>query len=104
MSHDNDKCILNMHTSFKIQFDPMKARVNFVKHGVRLTDGESVLSDSNALTIEDYDHYERRWVTIGDDGSGKILVVVYTYRTPNYVRLISVRKALPQEVTHYNRR
>jgi uncharacterized DUF497 family protein len=90
-----------MHTEFQIQFDPAKARSNFKKHGVRLADGEAVLSDPNALTLEDTDHDEQRWVTLGDDGSGAILVVVYTYRNPNYVRLISARRALAHEAQQY---
>jgi len=86
---------------FEIQFDPEKARANLSKHGVRLAEGESVLNDSRALTIEDGDYDEQRWVTIGDDGTGRILVVVYTYRDPNFVRLISVRKAERHEIDEY---
>ena len=86
---------------FRIQFDPAKARQNQVKHKIRLADAAQVLDDSAALTLEDHDHDERRWITIGDDGSGQILVVVYTYRDPNFIRLISARKAEPHEVSQY---
>ena len=86
---------------FRIQFDPAKARQNLAKHKIRLTDAEAVLQDPSALTLEDNDHDELRWVTIGNDGSGQILVAVYTYRDPNFIRLISARKAEPQEISHY---
>lgn len=86
---------------FRIQFDPEKARENLRKHRVHLADGESVLYDERGLTIEDNDHEEQRWVTIGDDGTGRILVVAYTYRDPDYVRLISARKAAPHEIEDY---
>ncbi len=86
---------------FKIQFDPAKARQNLAKHKIRLADAEAALHDPKALTVEDYDHDEPRWVTIGDDGSGQILVVVYTYRDPDFIRLISARKAGPQEISQY---
>jgi uncharacterized DUF497 family protein len=86
---------------FRIQFDPAKARHNLAKHKVRLADAEAALHDPNALTLEDNDHDEPRWVTIGDDGSGQVLVAVYTYRDPNFIRLISVRKAEPQEINQY---
>jgi len=36
--------------------------------------------DSNAVTIDDPDHNEERFVTIGMDAYGRILVVVYTWR------------------------
>jgi uncharacterized DUF497 family protein len=88
-------------TQFRIQFDPAKAKENLRKHKVRLSDGEAVLYDSNALTLEDYDHDELRWVTLGNDGNGQILVVVYTYRDPNFIRLISARKAKPHEINEY---
>jgi uncharacterized DUF497 family protein len=87
--------------SFRIQFNSAKARENLRKHNVRLTEAENVLYDITAITIEDYDHEEQRWVSLGDDGSGRILVVVYTYRDPNFIRLISARKAKPHEVNKY---
>ena len=86
---------------FKIQFNADKAARNLTKHKVRLGDAEAVLYDSSALTLEDNDHDELRWVTIGDAGGGQILVVVYTYRDPNFIRLISARKAQPQEISQY---
>jgi uncharacterized DUF497 family protein len=85
----------------RIQFDAAKATRNFTKHRVRLADAEAVLYDPIALTVEDNDHDEQRWVTIGADGSGQILVVVYVYRDPNFIRLISARKAQPQETIQY---
>jgi len=87
--------------TFRIQFDPAKARQNLRKHKVRLADAEAVLHDPRALTMEDNDHDEHRWVTLGDDGSGQILVVVYTYRDPNFIRLISARAATPHEISQY---
>jgi uncharacterized protein len=87
--------------SFSIQFDRFKAKVNLRKHGVRLSEGESVLYDPHALTLEDHLHDERRWVTLGNDGTGQILVVVYTYRDPDFIRLISARKAERHEINEY---
>ena len=91
-----------MHNEFTIQFDPAKARINLRKHGVHLAQAAAALSDERALSLEDNDHDEKRWVTIGDDGTGRVLVVVYTYRNPNYVRLISARRAQPQEIQQYS--
>jgi len=90
-----------MHNDFRTQFDPAKARKNLLKHKVRLADAETVLYDEHALTVEDNDHDEPRWITIGDSGTGQILVVAYTYRDPNFIRLISARKASAHEINLY---
>jgi uncharacterized DUF497 family protein len=41
-----------------------------------------------------------RWVTLGADAQGRVLVVVYTYRGED-VRLISARLAEPHERKEY---
>ena len=56
-----------------------------------------VLFDPNALTAEDPTAGgEERFVTIGMDPLGQVLVVVYTYRGDD-LRLISVRRATRKE-------
>ena len=83
------------------EWDPAKARVNCAKHGVHFADAVSALEDDEALTIRDpYSVDEERWVTLGMDAMGRILVVVYTWRGEN-VRLISARKANPHERRQY---
>jgi uncharacterized DUF497 family protein len=84
----------------KYQWDPDKAKINHQKHGVRFTDAISVFMDDLALTIEDDSAFERRFITIGQDNLGRILLVVYTYRGED-VRLISARKATASERQSY---
>jgi len=43
---------------------------------------------------------EERWVTMGLDATGRVLVVVYTWRAES-VRLISARKATARERRRY---
>ena len=43
---------------------------------------------------------EERWITIGRDALGSLLVVVYTWRKES-VRLISARFATPREKRQY---
>jgi len=50
-----------------------------------------------AITIEDTRHGEQRFVTVGSDLLGRILVVVYAYSGEEEIRLISARKATPKE-------
>ena len=88
--------------TFRIQYDEAKNVTNQKKHrGVSLTDAEAVFYDDAALTIQDLDHDEDRWVTMGKSATGEILVVAYTYRDPNFIRIISARHASKAECRHY---
>jgi uncharacterized protein len=60
------------------EWDPAKAKANFAKHGVRFADAVTVLEDDLALTMRDPFSEEERWVTLGRDVLGRLLVVVYT--------------------------
>ena len=85
----------------KVIWDPNKAEVNFKKHGIRFSDAETVLYDSFAMTIEEHVvASEQRYVTVGTDAVGRVLVVVYSYRFGN-IRLISARKATHGERRRY---
>ncbi len=53
------------------------------------------------MTVEDSAHDEQRFVTMGLDPLGRILVVVYVYREPNTIRIISARKADAGERKQY---
>jgi hypothetical protein len=83
------------------EFDPAKNAANVRKHGVSLAEGDGVLLDSLALTVEDpMSEGERRWQTIGMNSLGEVRVVVWAYRGED-VRIISVRKAEPTERRTY---
>jgi uncharacterized DUF497 family protein len=82
------------------QWDEKKAASNRRKHEVEFADAVSVFADDFAITIEDDYPDEERFVTIGLDALGRILVVVYTWRGEN-IRIISARKATAYERKHY---
>jgi hypothetical protein len=82
------------------QWNRDKAVANVRKHGIDFADAVSVFSDDLAITIPDERFGEERFVTIGVDAFGRVLVVVYTLRDDE-VRLISVRKATRQERQQY---
>ena len=85
-----------------IEFDPAKAKSNLQKHRVSFAHAEQALRDPFAVTIEDPDiDGERRFVTLGTDALGRILVVVHTPRGDR-TRLISARKASRSEAEHYH--
>ena len=85
----------------RIVWDPEKAKSNFMKHGVRFCDAESVLFDPMAMTREDEENdAEQRFVSIGSDALDRVVVVVYTYRG-EAIRLISARRATQREKKSY---
>lgn len=82
------------------EWDPRKVASNLRKHKVDFADAAAVFEDEFALTIDDDDPEEKRFVTIGMDALGRILVVVYTWRSDN-IRIISARTAGPDERRQY---
>jgi uncharacterized DUF497 family protein len=75
--------------------------LNFRKHGIYFADAVSALEDERALTIrEPYADDEERWITLGMDALGRVLVVIYTWRGQG-IRLISARRATAQERHEY---
>lgn len=85
----------------RVVWDPAKAEANVRKHGIRFADAEGVLFDPNALTEEDkHMEGEQRFVSIGLDSVGRLLVVVYTFRGDD-IRLISARRATRKEGRAY---
>jgi uncharacterized protein len=88
-------------TDMAVEWDPGKARLNARKHGVQFADAVAVLEDERALTTSDpFPREEQRWVTLGLDAFGRVLVVVYTWRGER-VRVISARKATARERRRY---
>ncbi len=80
-----------------VEWDPEKARLNKLKHRVSFADAATVPEDDRALTERDLStDVEERWVTMGLDALGRLLVVVYTWRGEN-LRLISARNATKRE-------
>jgi uncharacterized protein len=83
------------------EWDPAKARANLAKHGVAFADAALALEDELALTIRiDVRSGEDRFVTMGLDPLGRLIVVAYSLRDER-VRLISAREATGQERRRY---
>lgn len=84
-------------------FDPKRNAANLRKHGLSLTEGDGVLSDPLALTVEDLAAVgEQRFVSIGVNVFGQLRVVVYSLRGDD-AKIISVRKPEPKEVRAYEK-
>lgn len=78
----------------KIEWDPIKARVNLRKHRVSFEEAATALSDPMAATGPDPDHSisEERYITFGVSERGRLLVVSHT-EDGDKIRIISARKA-----------
>jgi uncharacterized DUF497 family protein len=84
-----------------VGFDPKKDAANRRKHGMSLAEGDGVLNDPLALTIEDLSSGgEQRLVSTGMNVFGKLCVVVYTLRGDD-ARIIPVRRAERKEIRAY---
>ena len=88
----------------RFEWDPAKAEANRRVHGVRFSEAVTVLEDPFALTREDPDSLgEQRFVTLGLSSSGDLLVVVYTYRELDVIRVISSWKANNRQRLRYEK-
>jgi uncharacterized DUF497 family protein len=88
-----------------VEWDPHKAEANLKQHEVSFAEAATVLEDDLALTREDPDAIdEERFVTLGMSGLGSLLVVVYTYRVPDSIRIISAWKANRRQRLEYEKK
>jgi len=85
----------------EFEWDPGKAKANLRKHGVDFADAVIALEDENALTIEDSDHTEPRFKTLGLGPALNILFVVHCEQSKDCIRIISARKADKRETKDY---
>jgi uncharacterized protein len=93
---------------YSFEWDPSKARRNIKKHRVAFERAATVFLDARALTIFDEGHSgeEERWVTLGADNTGTLLVICHTFVEDAHedgarVRIISARKATRREQRQY---
>ena len=90
----------------RFEWDPAKARTNERKHGVSFEDAIHVFDDHHALfELDRADEFgELRWHAIGLIAEVMVVLVAHTVREDaedEIVRLISARRATPQERKRY---
>jgi hypothetical protein len=92
---------------YEFDWDPVKAQVNFSKHGVDFERAATVFQDPLAVTIPDEEHSinEARWITLGKDAQERYVLVVHTFEWSTEdrgrVRLISARMPTKAEIRDY---
>ncbi len=88
------------------EWDALKAADNERGHGVTFEEAKTVFLDPLAETFDDPDHSadERRFITIGASGQGRVLFVAHADRGEDRIRLISARLATRGETHAYQER
>ena len=74
------------------EWDPANATSNYRKHRVDFADAVTVFGDPLAISVPDDRHGKDRFVAVGADAQGQLLVVVYAWRGQT-IRIISARRA-----------
>jgi uncharacterized DUF497 family protein len=88
----------------QFEWDSAKDLSNREKHGVGFDEAASVFDDDLAVAIPDAVHslVEQRFGLFGTSASGRLLVVVYTFRD-EVIRVISSRRMTPVEIRRYEK-
>jgi uncharacterized DUF497 family protein len=85
----------------------LKAKRNLDKHKVGFDRAAELFLDPSAVSVFDQQHSEaeERWITVGRDSQGRILVLVHTFSAvsteESRVRIVSARKATKREARDY---
>ena len=95
---------------YQLEWDAGKAERNAREHELTFEDASGVFADPNALSVFDTEHSngEDRWITLGLDQAGRLIVVCHTFqeisKTRARVRIFSARKATKGERHSYEKR
>ena len=92
---------------YNFEWDLGKAIQNIRKHKISFERAATIFFDPNAISIFDEEHSqeEERWITLGIDSNGILLVICHTYQVIDVssiqIRVISARKATKKEQKQY---
>jgi uncharacterized DUF497 family protein len=94
---------------YEFEWDPVKVRSNILNHHVAFRQAATIFRDPNQLSVYDEAHSEEkgedRWITIGLDSRGVLLLVVHLFEQIEeelcQIRIISARKATKAEERQY---
>ncbi len=87
----------------KFQWDSQKAIANMRKHGIRFDEAVTVFQDPLALVFDDKAHseYEHREIIIGHSVLNRLILVCFTERDEQFIRIFSARQATKHEQKDY---
>lgn len=89
----------------RLDWDPVKDRINQASHGVSFEVASHVFEDPYQLAVQDrHENGEERWQTLGAVAGLIILLVAHTIREDDgveVIRIISARRANLHERRRY---
>ncbi len=92
---------------YTFEWDPVKARDNLKKHRISFDRAAEIILDPLTVSIPDEEHSvdEERWVSIGKDRRGSVLILIHTFLEISAeecsIRIISARKANKRETMQH---
>lgn len=89
---------------YDFEWDDQKNIANFRKHGVWFEEARTIWRDAQAVEFFDPEHSdeEDRYIRVGLSTRNRLLLVVFCERDSGHmIRIISARKATPEERTQY---
>ena len=91
---------------YNFEWNIEKEKQNNRKHKISFVRATTVFRDPNHISVFDEEHSanEDRWITLGVDKNGVLLVVIHTFvqvdRNVN-IRIITARRATKTEILQY---
>ena len=88
----------------QFEWDEKKNNENITKHGLDFADALQVFENPLLAKLDDREDYgEDRWIGISMMSNGIIVVIVFTEKEQETIRIISMRKATKNERTRYEK-
>ena len=88
----------------QFEWDENKNSKNIRKHGLDFADTWQVFQNPLLVKVDDrVDYGEDRWTGVGMMANGIVIVLVFSEREPETIRIISLRKATKSERNKYEK-
>ena len=89
--------------ALRFEWDEDKAASNLRKHGLSFDEASTVFADPLAVLFDDEEHSddEAREIAIGHTFRQRLVLVSFTERGEDLIRIISARKATKKERRDY---
>ena len=89
--------------AYRFEWDEHKAQTNRIKHGVSFDEASSVFDDSLAKIFDDELHSgdEHREIIVGHSIKRRLLLVCFTERPNERIRIVSARLPTARERKAY---
>lgn len=91
-----------MYSNF--EWDDIKEAENWKKHKVWFDEASTALKDPLMVEFLDDSKGDERWIAFGMSSKLRLLIVAYEVKSEDAARIISARKATPNERKEYEER